>query len=58
MIETNHEIQFKIHIQSFPSISHNVSETFYEILYMKHAFVQLSEIYEFHYIQCNINVLQ
>ena len=41
----HHETQFKIHIQPFPSIAHNILEIFCVILYTKDAFVHLNEIY-------------
>ena len=41
----NHETQFKIRFQSFQSIAHHISENFCVILYMKHAFAHLNEIY-------------
>ena len=44
MKETNHETQFKIHFQPFPSIAHNVSQFFCAIRYMKQAFVQFNDV--------------
>ena len=47
MTGTNHETQYKIHIQTFPSITHNVLEILCTILYKKHTFVQLNDIFNF-----------
>ena len=41
---TNHETQFKIHFQPFPSLAHNTSEIFCMMIYTKHDFVHVNEI--------------
>ena len=46
-MERNQETQFKIHNQPFPCMTNNISEIFCVILYTKHAFAQLNEIFNF-----------
>ena len=56
MTETNHETQFTIFFSLFQSKP--ISEIFCVILHTTHVLVHLNEIRYFHYIQCNLNMLQ